>query len=359
MATGAISERSASAAQSRRRTRMITTAYLYILPASIVMALITIFPLIFQLWMSFTNYNNRNLRTDSLFGQMLGSFTGNYDAYNSPQMVGLSNYLSIVTNQLGQVLSGFDFWRMLSFNLIWTVTNVFFHVIIGVGVAVLLNQSGLWFKPFYRAVYILPWAMPGLVTAMIWKNMFDSENGFVNQMLGLVGLPHNIQWWTQLQPPIPFLPILPLSYFAILATNVWLGWPFMMTVATGALQSIPRELYEAASMDGANAWQKFWYVTAPLIRPAMVPAIIIGTMMTFNQFSVIYFTSGGGPLHQTEILVTQAYRLVNETTVNIPGVGNARPYGLAAAFAYIVFIVLIILTLITNRFGRATEAYNE
>jgi arabinogalactan oligomer/maltooligosaccharide transport system permease protein len=112
-------------------------------------------------------------------------------------------------------------------------------------------------------------------------------------------------------------------------------------------------------MDGANAWQKFWYVTAPLIRPAMVPAIIIGTMMTFNQFSVIYFTSGGGPLHETEILVTQAYRLVNETTVNIPGVGNARPYGLAAAFAYIVFIVLIILTLITNRFGRATEAYNE
>ena len=91
-------------------------------------------------------------------------------------------------------------------------------------------------------------------------------------------------------------------------------------------------------MDGATGWQAFWNITVPLMRPAMVPAIMIGIMMTFNQFNVIYFVSGGGPLHQTEILVTQAYRLVNETTVNLAGVGNVRPYGMAASFAYIVFI---------------------
>ena len=89
----------------------------------------------------------------------------------------------------------------------------------------------------------------------------------------------------------------------------------------------------------------------------MVPAIIIGMMMTFNQFNVIYFVSGGGPLHPTEILVTQAYRLVNETTVNLPGIGNVRPYGMAASFAYIVFIILATITLVTNRISRATESY--
>jgi arabinogalactan oligomer/maltooligosaccharide transport system permease protein len=82
-------------------------------------------------------------------------------------------------------------------------------------------------------------------------------------------------------------------------------------------------------------------------------------MWTFNQFNVIYFVSGGGPLHQTEILVTQAYRLVNETTINLAGLGNVRPYGVAASFAYIVFAVLATLTLITNRITRATESYAE
>jgi ABC-type sugar transport system permease subunit len=150
--------------------------------------------------------------------------------------------------------------------------------------------------------------------------------------------------------------LFPLSFFAVLVANIWLGWPFMMVVATGALQSIPKETYEAAEIDGASSWESFWNVTVPLIRPAMIPAIIIGLTLTFNQFSVIYFISGGGPLHQTEILVTQAYRLVNEVTINIPGVGSVRPYGYAAAFAYVVFLVLATITLLTNRFSRATQS---
>jgi arabinogalactan oligomer/maltooligosaccharide transport system permease protein len=153
--------------------------------------------------------------------------------------------------------------------------------------------------------------------------------------------------------------IFPMSFYAVLITNVWLGWPFMMAIATGALQSIPRELYEAAEVDGSTGWQSFWNITAPLIRPAMIPAIIVGMTMTFNQFNVFYFISAGGPLHATEILVTQAYRLVNETTVNLPGLGNVRPYGIAASFAYIVFLVLATITLITNRVTRATESYSD
>jgi arabinogalactan oligomer/maltooligosaccharide transport system permease protein len=152
--------------------------------------------------------------------------------------------------------------------------------------------------------------------------------------------------------------LFPLSFYAVLIANIWLGWPFMMAIATGALQGIPGELYEAATVDGASKWQAFWSITVPLLRPAMIPAIIIGMMWTFNNFNVMYFITGGGPLHQTEILVTQAYRFVNETTVNLgPAIGNVRPYGVAAAFAYVVFAILATITLITNRVSRATEAY--
>ncbi|MGB9605084.1 MAG: carbohydrate ABC transporter permease, partial [Bryobacteraceae bacterium] len=140
---------------------------------------------------------------------------------------------------------------------------------------------------------------------------------------------------------------MPYSFYAVLVANIWLGWPFMMTVATGALQGIPEELYEAARIDGASAWQSFWQVTVPLLRPSMIPAIMIGMMMTFNQFNVIYFVTAGNPLHRTEILVTQAFRLVNEQ----------RMYGVAAAFSFIVFVILAGLTMITNRVSRATESY--
>jgi arabinogalactan oligomer / maltooligosaccharide transport system permease protein len=143
--------------------------------------------------------------------------------------------------------------------------------------------------------------------------------------------------------------LLPLSYFAILITNVWLGWPFMSVVATGALQSVSPELYEAADMDGASRWQRFWNVTVPSIRPAMIPAIMLGLIWTFNQFNVIYFVSQGGPYGRTEILVTQAYKFVAEK----------RLYGLASAFSIIVFFILLIITLTTNRITKATEGTNE
>ncbi len=357
MATGVVPRKELEVSLEKQS---VIQAYLYILPAAIIMTLITFFPILYQLWMSLTNYSNLNLRTDSLLGQMLGAFNPAYaSTYNSPQFVGLQNYVFVLSNQLGQVLSGFDFWRIFAFDMIWTFTNLIFHVCIGVAVAMLLNVNGLWLKRFYRSLYIIPWAMPSLVSAMIWKNMFDDQSGPINMILGLVGLPSNIRWWQQLDAPISFFPLLPLSYYALLVTNVWLGWPFMRSIATGALQGIPKDLYEAAAVDGATGWQSFWAITVPLLRPAMVPAIMIGMMMTFNQFNVIYFTSGGGPLHETEILVTQAYRLVNETTINLVGVGNVRPYGIAASFAYIVFVILAVLTLITNRITQATKPYYE
>jgi ABC-type sugar transport system permease subunit len=139
-----------------------------------------------------------------------------------------------------------------------------------------------------------------------------------------------------------------LAFYALLITNVWLGWPFMMVVATGALQSIPPDLYEAADVDGASKWEQFWSITVPLIRPAMVPAIMLGTIWTFNLFNVIFFITAGGPRNQTDLLITQAYKLIAQEQL----------YGAASAFSIIVFFILLVITLINNRVTRATERFD-
>ena len=216
----------------------------------------------------------------------------------------------------------------------------------------LLNVEGLWGRKIYRAIYILPMVLPNIVVATVWRNMFDDQYGSINQLINLLITPFGfdpvqIRWFNQIQDPIPGIG-LPLSYYAMLIANIWLGWPFMTIVATGALQSIPKEMYEAASIDGATGLQQFWRITLPLLRPAMVPAAMVGIVTTFNLFHVIYFMSGGGPLGRTEIMVTQAFKLINVNQL----------YGVAAAFSVIIALVLIPIFLITNKISRATESYD-
>ena len=318
------------------RLRKSGTPYIYLIPAAIVMGIITFYPLGFQVWMSFTNYGLANLRLTA----------------PPPTFVGLDNYIRILTNNLP--LPNFNFLNMLAFNLFWTFSNVIFHLALGVLIAVVLNTDGLWGKGIYRAIFILPIVVPQIIVAAVWLNMYDPDYGAINQILagigGIFGLSpalFHIRWIDQIAPPIPGIP-LTLSYFALLFTNIWLGWPFMTIVATGALQSIPKDLYEAADIDGASGYQQFVRITLPLLRPAMVPAAVLGIITTFNLFSLIYFLSAGGPLHATEILLTQAYRLVNENQL----------YGVAAAFCVYIFFILLALTLLINRVTRATESYD-
>jgi arabinogalactan oligomer/maltooligosaccharide transport system permease protein len=331
-------------AEFRRRLKDSRTAWLYIAPAGLVMFVITLLPQLYQIWMSFTDYRIKNLRF-----QIFDPST--WDKY-APAVIGLENFVKIVTNNLA--IENYDFWRLLLFNVTWTVTNVFFHVVLGIAIALALNAKTLIGRRVYRAVFVLPWAIPGYITALTWRNMYDDRFGAFNQLLGVINgwlgtnLPTDTRWLLVTDPPVggPFS-FLPLAFYCVLLANVWLGWPFMMVVATGALQSIPAELYEAASIDGASGWQQLWRLTLPLIRPAMVPAIMLGTIMTFNQFNVIYFISEGGPFGRTEILITQAFKLVYEQ----------RLYGVAAAFSIVVLFVLLIITLLQNRVTRATEAY--
>lgn len=302
---------------------------LYILPAAIILAVVTLYPIGYQIYLSFTNFAIKNLRT----GQA--------------DWVGLRNYERILRNEVP--IPNFDFWRILVFNFTWTISNVFFHVVIGVAVALLLNRKRVVGRKLFRAAFVIPWAMPPLVVATMWRNMFDRQFGAINLLLGELGFKSDIDWLGSTTPPIEFLSFLPLAFYAVLIANIWLGWPFMMVIATGALQSIPGDLYEAAKVDGASRWRQFWDITAPLLRPAMVPAIMYGTILTFNQFNVIYFITNGGPLGQTEILVTQAFKLVNPNGL----------YGLAAAFSIMVFFILLVLTLAQNRVARGLEGWSD
>ena len=255
----------------------------------------------------------------------------------SGDFVGLDHYAEVVRTAVDPN-SSTHFGRTLAMTLLWTVLNVALHVSIGLGLALVLNRPQLRGRAAYRLLLIVPWAVPSYITALTWKWLFNTQYGPLNAMLATIGIDP-VDWLGQSATT---------NFIANLATNVWLGFPFMMVISLGALQSIPGELYEAADIDGASAWQKFRHVTLPLLRPALFPAIILGTIWTFNAFNVIYLVSGGGPEHKTDILITEAYYAF----------AVLRRTGLAAAYSVLIFLLLLGYTLLTQRKTRATEAVN-
>jgi arabinogalactan oligomer / maltooligosaccharide transport system permease protein len=216
----------------------------------------------------------------------------------------------------------------------WTVVNVFLHMSIGVGLAMVLHRPTLRFRGIYRVLFIVPWAIPNYITALVWKGMFHRQLGAINAILGLMHI-EPVSWFSSFST----------AFAANVATNTWLGFPFMMVVTLGALSSVPRDLLEAASVDGATRWQRFRHVTLPLLIPALGPAALLGSVWTFNMFNIVYLVSGGEPNGSTEILVSEVYRWAFTR--------QAR-YGYACAYAVLIFVVLLGYALITQR--KVTEA---
>ena len=287
-------------------------AYLYVIPAMAGMALLVFVPFIFGFVLAF-------------FERDSGRFV----------TVGFEHFVTIVT---GKHTTEVGFYWTLGVTFLWTGCNVVLHVAIGLALALALNDTLLRFRRIYRVLLILPWAIPNYITALIWKGMFDTNDGAVNRALMVIGVDR-VDWLGD-----SFI----TAFTANLVTNVWLGFPFMMVVSLGALQSIPRELYEAAEVDGATRWQQFRQITMPLLKPALFPAIILGTIWTFNMFNIIYLVSGGGPNHSTEILITEAYKVF--------ALGR---WGYAAAYSVVIFLILLIFSWSLNRMSRATEGAFE
>jgi arabinogalactan oligomer/maltooligosaccharide transport system permease protein len=312
------------AARTGRTLVRYRQAYAYTMPAMISMVLLVFFPFFYGIVLSFTNAN----------------------IYNASKpineiWVGLDNFTDILSDTAvfhstpnGRVFNYGNFYWTLGFTVVWTVSNVAIGVMLGLILGLMLNTKGLAFRAGYRVLLILPWAMPTYITALIFKGMFHQQFGVVNQILQMAHLPP-LAWFDS-----------PLTAFmAVLTTNGWLSFPFMMVVSLGALQSIPADLYEAARVDGATRWQQFKSITLPSLKPALVPAVILSVIWTFNQFIVIYLVSAGQPSGATEILITQAYKLAFEQ----------YRYGYAAAYSTIIFLILLVYGTWQNRVTKATE----
>jgi ABC-type sugar transport system permease subunit len=250
------------------------------------------------------------------------------------EWVGLSHFINILSASDYPLSHPLNFYFTLAVTLFWTFSNVLLHTSIGLSFALLLNREGLKLRGLYRALLIIPWAIPNYITALIWKGMFNQQYGLINQLLERLGIE-----------PVSWMGSFWGAMTANITTNTWLGFPFMMVVTLGALQSIPTDLYEAANIAGASRWQTFRSITLPLLKPALLPAVILGSVWTFNMFNIIYLVSGGQPGGATDILITEAYRWAFEQD----------RYGYAAAYSLVIFFILLGYARLTQRLSKAAE----
>jgi len=262
-------------------------------------------------------------------GAATSLFAGTRD---NPRYVGFANYAAILTARGGDLLGHGSFYLTLLVTVLWTVLNVVMHVSIGVLLGVLLSRPVMRLRGVYRALLVLPWAVPSYVTALAWKGMFHRQFGAVNALLGFVGV-QPVSWFSKFSTALT----------ANVTTNVWLGFPFMMVVTLGALTSISKEVLEAAEVDGCTRFQRFFSVTLPLLRPALLPAVVLGAIWTFNMFNVVFLVSGGEPDGSTDILVSDAYRWAFTRDAQ---------YGYAAAYAVLIFGLLWLMTRASQKLTR-------
>ena len=241
--------------------------------------------------------------------------------------VGLRNYTDALTNETLRT----GFVKILVWNLIFPAISVLSTFLLGLGMALLFNDERVKFKGLWRSLLILPYALPGFVTALVWRQMFNQEQqfGLINKTFNL-----NIDW---LGDPT-------WAKVAILITNLWLGFPYMFLICTGALQAIPSDVKEAAKIDGATGLRTVRSIILPLVLVAVGPLLVASYAFNFNNFALIYLLTNGGPFEgnqtqvgSTDLLITYAYRLA---------IGGTTPnFGFAAAISIFIFLIVALISL--------------
>lgn len=287
--------------------------FMLLTPAIIGLCALVVYPLIWEANLSFMNMSLKH--------------------FKDPSYIGFANYIRVFTEP---VLKQKNFFPLLGQTILWTAINIVFHVVIGMALALLLNRK-MRGRGIYRMLLIVPWAVPQVIAVLAWRGEFHYEFGFINIMLSAVGIAP-VQW---LSEPVA-------NFTAMCITNIWLGIPFMMVILLGGLQSIAGEYYEAAEIDGATAWQQFWKVTVPLMKPVTTPAIILGTVWTFNNFNVPFFINQN-ELESSDILVTGLFRAAFQY----------NRYSFAAAFAFVVFALLVTYSIFYLKSSGALKGVRE
>ncbi|MBA3871341.1 MAG: sugar ABC transporter permease [Anaerolineae bacterium] len=245
------------------------------------------------------------------------------------------------------VLTQNSFFVVLLRSTLYVIFCMPFFLLVGLVLALILNNPDIRFKSFWRTLLIIPWAVPTFITALIWQ-FFFRDAGTIN----LVFQSLNIQ---DPKSPIHWLSNPQLAFFAIVLVNIWMSYPFFMTIILGALQSIPADMYEAAEVDGATWWISLTRITIPMLRPAVLPAVVLSSITTFQMFNTVYLITQGGPVSgvgkpgATDLVMTYAYSQTFKS-------GN---YGYIGAFAVIIFVILLAATLLSLRVTNVTRGAYE
>ncbi|MGW1057109.1 ABC transporter permease subunit [Micromonospora rubida] len=249
--------------------------------------------------------------------------------------VGLKNFSRVLTDS---AISG-PFFGTLLWNLAFAIGSTGGTFILGMFIALALHSPRMRGTNIYRILLILPYAMPSFAMLLVWRDMFNTDFGLINNLFGL-----GVDWFGQEWS----------ARIAVILVQLWLGYPYMFLVATGALQAIPKELTEASSVDGASPWQSFRAVTLPLLLVALSPLLISSFAYNFNNFNAIYLTTEGGPFPAdnptagaTDLLITYTYRLAF-------GAQGAQ-FGLAAAVSIFIFTIVAVVSAVSFRRTRKQE----
>jgi arabinogalactan oligomer/maltooligosaccharide transport system permease protein len=237
--------------------------------------------------------------------------------------------------------------KVFTWTVVFAITSVVSTFVLGLALSLLFNDDRLRGKKIYRSIMILPYAFPGFLSAYVWKGMFDQKYGFINFNL-LHAKPGT---------GIPWLAEEGAAKWAILLCNLWLGFPYMFLITTGALQAIPGELTESATIDGATSWQQFRLIKLPLLLVSLAPLLISSFAYNFNNFTIIYLITGGGPAGDpslgvdvggTDILISFVYKIAFSSN-------QGADYGLASAFSILIFFIVGGLSMIGFRRTKFLE----
>jgi multiple sugar transport system permease protein len=290
----------------RSRSSQQWTAWAFLLPVVAYLLLFYAYPLYRNIDLSLRNYTVRS-----------------FVQGNAP-FIGLDNYSEVIHDP--------TFGPALRHTVIFTLASLFFQFTIGLALAVFFSRH-FRLSVLLRALFLVPWLLPLIVSASTWAWLLNSESGVVNFLIGQVGIG-----------PVDWLTSPTWSLASVTIANIWIGIPFNLVVLYSGLQNIPESLYEAASLDGANAWQRFWRISFPLLRPVSAITLLLGLIYTLKVLDIIWIMTKGGPVDSSTTFATWSYRL---------GFGNMLPdFGPGAAVGNLLVVAALAFGLIYIRAER-------
>lgn len=273
--------------------------YLFTAPAGIALLLLVAYPLVYGMYLSFFDTN----------------------LVNRWDFIGIENYQDIFSNM--------DFVNSILLTLLFTLLVIIGHFIIGIALALLLNVNikGI---VIFRAIFVLPWLLPEVVVALLFKWLFNPLYGLFNHFL----LSFNL-----ISEPISWLGDNTFAFIAVVLVSIWKGYPLIMLMMLAGLQSIPKDLYEASKIDGASRWQEFKYITIPGLKPVLVVSLILDTVWWFKHYTMIYVMTAGGPGNATNVVSIDIFKHAFEFF----------EFGSAAAMAVVVFAICFLIGFVYRR----------